>query len=108
MKTENTPGKPAVNKPGTDLSAATHSQSTAELRAEAMHARAQLASTLDAIELKLNLPKQLRIKKRRFHLSMLRLGDDNPVALAGIALGTALSVGTVVWLGARAVLSKRF
>ncbi|TFD77554.1 hypothetical protein E3T53_11850 [Cryobacterium psychrophilum] len=72
-----------------------------------MRARAQLASTLDAIELKLNVPKQLRITKRRIHVALLRLGNDNPTALAGIALGAAASVGTVVWLGARAVLSNR-
>ncbi|KFF60232.1 hypothetical protein JF66_05870 [Cryobacterium sp. MLB-32] len=72
-----------------------------------MHARSELASTLDAIEFKLNLPKQLRITKRRMRLAMIRLGDDNPAALAGIALGVAASVGTIVWLGARAVLVKR-
>jgi len=79
----------------------------AELRADAQRARAQLASTLDAIEFKLNLPKQLRIRRRRLRLAMIRLGQDNPIALAGIALSAAASVGTVVWLGANAVLSKR-
>ena len=34
-------------------------RSTAELRGTAMAARAELASTLDAIEFKLNVPKQI-------------------------------------------------
>jgi len=98
MKTDKTQGiEPIAHEP--------HGKS--ELRAEAARARAQLASTLDAIELKLNVPKQVRIAKRRFHVALLRLGDDNPAALAGIALGAAVSVGTVVWLGARAALSHR-
>ncbi|MBB5643309.1 DUF3618 domain-containing protein [Cryobacterium roopkundense] len=97
MKTDKTHDESAANEP----------HGKAELRAEAMHARAQLASTLDAIEYKLNVPKQLRITKRRIRLAMIRLGDDNPAALAGIALTAAVSVGTVVWLGARAVLTTR-
>lgn len=90
-----------------DESAAHEPHGKAELRAEAMHARAELASTLDALEYKLNLPKQLRITKRRIRLAMIRLGDDNPAALAGIALGAAATVGSIVWLAARAVLENR-
>ena len=90
-----------------DDSAAHEPHGKAELRAEALHARSELASTLDAIEYKLNVPKQLRITKRRFRLAMIRLGDDNPAALAGIALGAAATVGTIVWLGARSLLGSR-
>lgn len=81
--------------------------STAELRAEADRARAALAGTLDAIEYKLNVPKQIKINTRRFTLGLHRLGDDNPVALAGIALGAAATVGTIVWWGVKTVLDRR-
>ena len=69
-------------------------RSTAELRAEADRARAALAGTLDAIEYKLNVPKQVKINTRRVTLGLHRLGDDNPAALAGIALAAATAVGT--------------
>jgi hypothetical protein len=77
--------------------------SKTQLRSDAMRARADLARTLDAIEYKLNLPKQLRnralLLKRRLH----RLGEDTPTALAAIAVAGGLVAGAVVWLGAKAV-----
>jgi hypothetical protein len=81
--------------------------STGELRAEAARARAELAGTLDAIEYKLNVPKQIKINTRRFTLGLHRLGDENPTALAGIALGAAAVVGTTVWWGVKTVLDRR-
>ena len=78
-----------------------------DLRAEARHARAELASTLDAIEYKFNLPKQLRIKRRRLTHALRQLGEDSPAALVGIALGAATVVGVIVWFGASAVARNR-
>ncbi|MBG6212515.1 MAG: hypothetical protein LH475_04305 [Cryobacterium sp.] len=78
-----------------------------EFRAEARHARAELASTLDAIEYKFNLPKQLRIKRRRLAHALRQLGEDSPAALAGIAAGAATVVGVIVWFGASAVAKNR-
>lgn len=74
-----------------------------ELRQSAQAARAELASTLDAIEFKLNVPKQVRLKTRRANDKLKRLGEDNPPALIAIALGAAAAVGTAVWLGVRAI-----
>ena len=82
-------------------------RSTAELRAEADRARAALAGTLDAIEYKLNVPKQIKINTRRFTFGLHRLGEDNPLALAGIALGAAAAAGTIVWWGVKTVLDRR-
>ena len=76
-------------------------------RAEARNARAELASTLDAIEYKLNLPKQLRINRRRLTHALRQLGEDSPAALVGIALGAATVVGVLVWFGASAVTKNR-
>ncbi|WP_241981251.1 DUF3618 domain-containing protein [Cryobacterium algoritolerans] len=81
-------------------------RSKAELRADAMTARAELARTLDAIEYKLNLPKQFRYRVRLLRLRLNRLGEDNPAALAGIALAAALVTGAAVWLGVKAVQDR--
>ncbi|WP_233193201.1 DUF3618 domain-containing protein [Cryobacterium sp. Y29] len=78
-----------------------------DLRAEARHARAELASTLDAIEYKFNVPKQLRINRRRLTHALRQLGEDSPGALVGIALGAATVVGVIVWFGASAVAKNR-
>ena len=77
-----------------------------DLRAEARNARAELASTFDAIEYKLNLPKQLRYRVRLLKLRLYRLGEDNPAALAGIAVAAALVAGAAVWLGVKAVQDR--
>ncbi|WP_241993005.1 hypothetical protein [Cryobacterium frigoriphilum] len=81
--------------------------SKAELRAKAADARAALASTLDAIEYKFNIPKQLRITRRRLSRALHELGEENGLALIGIALGAATVVGTVVWFGANAIVQAR-
>ena len=78
-----------------------------DLLADARNARAELASTLDAIEYKLNLPKQLRINRRRLTHALRQLGEDSPAALVGIALGAATVVGVLVWFGASAVTKNR-
>ncbi|WP_241975959.1 MULTISPECIES: hypothetical protein [unclassified Cryobacterium] len=78
-------------------------RSKAELRGQASDARAELARTLDAIEYKLNLPKQFRYKSRRAVLRLRRMRDENPLALAGLAAVAAAVLGGSVWLGANAV-----
>ena len=84
----------------------TSHRSKAELRADAMTARAELARTLDAIEYKLNLPKQLRYRVRLLTLRLYRLGEDNPAALAGVAVAAALVAGAAVWRGVKTVQDR--
>lgn len=79
------------------------SKSLAELRAEATSARNELAGTLDAIELKLNLPYQAKLRARRARYGLRTLGDENPLALVGIIVGAVAIAGGAVWLGVRAV-----
>jgi hypothetical protein len=95
-----------TNSPGA-TDAGTEKRGISDLRAEARHARAELASTLDAIEYKFNVPKQLRIRRRRVTLALRQLGEDSPAALVGIAAGAATIVGVVVWLGASALVKNR-
>ncbi|TFD02912.1 DUF3618 domain-containing protein [Cryobacterium sinapicolor] len=79
------------------------SLSKAELRAEAARARTELAQTLDAIEYKLNLPRQLRVRSRLVNVRLRELGEKNPLALAGIVLGAASAAVGAIWLGVKVV-----
>lgn len=69
----------------------------AELSDDAARARAELAATLDAIEDKLNVPKQIGLAADRTTERVRDLAATNPVALAAIALGAAAVVGLGVW-----------
>jgi len=75
--------------------AAQQDRSLSDLRKDAHAARLELATTLDAIEYKLDVKRQLRL-----------LGLENPLALMGVAAGAGLSVGGVVWLALKAVLRR--
>lgn len=66
----------------------------AELKADALRNRAELAATLDAIEYRVNVPK--RVSNR---LRVLR--EENPAALAAIGVAIVAVVGVAVWLGVR-------
>jgi hypothetical protein len=81
-------------------------KSLEDLRKEAGAARSEVASTLDAIEYKLNIPKQVKINGRRLSFALHRLGDENPAALGGVAAAAAVAVGGIVWWGIRAVLPR--
>jgi hypothetical protein len=89
------------------VSTSEEKHSLGDLRTEARQARAELASTLDAIEYKFNLPKQFRIQRRRLSLALRQLGEESPAALVGIAAGAATVVGVVVWFSASAVAKNR-
>jgi hypothetical protein len=84
--------------------ASTGSKSTHELRTDATAARAQLAVTLDAIEYKLNVPRRLRDQERLARRRLHKLGEENPTALLGVALGSALFVGAAIWFALRPFL----
>ncbi|NEN05543.1 DUF3618 domain-containing protein [Diaminobutyricibacter tongyongensis] len=60
-------------------------------------ARADLAATLEAIEDKLNLPKQARlaVDRARRRVQGLR---ENPTALVAVAAVAAVLIGGAVWL----------
>lgn len=64
-----------------------------EARESAAQARQELASALDAIEDKINVPKQVAAAYRR-----------NPIAVIGVGVGVAAAVaGLIVW----AVVARR-
>ena len=78
-------------------------RSKTELRDEATRARVELAQTLDAIEYKLNVPRQMRVRSRLLKVRLRELGEKNPLALAGIVLGGVSAAVGAVWLGVKAV-----
>ncbi|MCU1636078.1 MAG: hypothetical protein JWQ68_1317 [Cryobacterium sp.] len=86
----------------TDMGTGSDSGSRVQLRLDAVRARAELASTLDAIEYKLNLSRQLSTANRRVSTSLHELGEDNPAGLIGVALGAGAAVGAAVALCIRA------
>jgi len=75
--------------------AVSQDRSLADLRKDAHAARLELATTLDAVEYKLDVKRQLRL-----------LGLENPPALLGVALAAGLASGGVVWLALKAILRR--
>ncbi|PJJ65236.1 DUF3618 domain-containing protein [Compostimonas suwonensis] len=75
----------------------------AELKADIESARQQLAETLDAIEYKLNLPKQAKRAGRRLKSRLRKLRDENPAALVGVAAVVVAGLGAGVFLGIRTI-----
>lgn len=69
-------------------------------------ARAELVSTLNAIEDKLNVPRKVSRAVARGRVTVAKLQRDNPSAVyAGIA-AVATVAGTAAWAIARAILTK--
>jgi hypothetical protein len=102
-----TPAKPttkstAANRTRTDVS----SMKLDQLRAHRAETRAQLASTFDALEDKVNVPKQLGKASRKFGRRVQTLRRENPVLLAGIAAGVVAAIGLTAYVVVK-ITSKR-
>lgn len=73
--------------------------STSDIQSNVARTRAQLESTLDEIEDKLNVPKQLGIFARKAQADY----EENPTPwIAGAAAAVTVVAGLIVW----AVLSR--
>ncbi|MGX5696136.1 DUF3618 domain-containing protein [Agromyces soli] len=75
-----------------------------EARAASEKARAEFAATLDALEDKLNVPKQVGIRVDRLKVKAKAFYDEQPVAAVAAAAGIAAAVGGLVWLIVRSKL----
>ncbi|GAA4377181.1 DUF3618 domain-containing protein [Agromyces bauzanensis] len=75
-----------------------------EARTNSERARAEFASTLDALEDKLNVPKQVRVKTARAKVRLRRFADEQPAAAVAVAVGVVAVVGVSVWLVVRAAV----
>ena len=78
-----------------------------EAKANSERARAQFAGTLNALEDKLNVPKQVRIKSRRAKVEFRRLAKEQPGAAIATGVAVAAVVGVTVWLVVRAVVAEK-
>ncbi|MDO9395383.1 MAG: DUF3618 domain-containing protein [Herbiconiux sp.] len=81
-------------------------RSTAELNADIEKTRADLRATLDAIEFRLNVPKQARHAAHRLKSSVNRFRADKPGVFVAVAVGSAVALGTVAVLGFRFAAKK--
>lgn len=67
-----------------------------ELRNHVAQTRSQLAATLDALEEKANVPKQLKKSANRQAIRLRKLRRERPLVFAAIVVGgVAVSVGIV-------------
>ena len=69
-------------------------------------ARDSLASTLTALEEKLNFPKRAARATARAKRRARQFADEQPGAAVAIAVGVATAVGFGVWLVVRANLDR--
>jgi hypothetical protein len=74
-----------------------------EAKVNSERARAEFAGTLNELEDKLNVPKQLRIKTERAKVEFRRFANEQPVAAMAAAAGVVVAVGVTVWLVVRTV-----
>ncbi|MCM3659241.1 hypothetical protein M3147_18460 [Agromyces mediolanus] len=74
-------------------------------RAAVVDARAEFASTLNALEDKLNVPKQLGIRVDRAKVKARVFADRNPAGAVAVAIGAVVVVAGVVALVVRAAVS---
>jgi hypothetical protein len=81
-------------------------RSTAELRSDIVKKRDDLRSTLDAIEFKLNIPKQTRHAAHRLKSRFDRLRAENPTAVAAGIGGAVVLLAGVAVLGYRAASTR--
>ncbi|MDF2573544.1 MAG: hypothetical protein K0S05_456 [Agromyces sp.] len=75
-----------------------------EAKTNSERARAEFAGTLNALEEKLNVPKQVRIKTSRAKLRLRRFADERPAAAVAVAVGVVAVVGVTVWLVVRSAV----
>lgn len=68
---------------------------TTDAAIDISRARADLASTLNAIEEKLNVPKRTK-----------RAVQENPLLVAAVGVGVAVAIGAVVWFSVAAVRKR--
>lgn len=76
---------------------------TAKPSAEVAKARAELASALDAIEDKLNVPKQAR----RIGVRLKGFRTEHPMVSATIVTGVTVVAAASIWCGVVLVRQRR-
>ena len=96
---------PPVN--GRDAKARRRNLTRLEAKVNSQRARADFAGTLNALEDKLNVPKQVRRKTAKAKVEFRRFADEQPVAAVAVAVGAVAVVGVVVWLVVRSAVDGK-
>jgi len=97
-----------VSKPkGRDAKTRQRNLTRLEARANSERARREFAGTLNALEDKLNVPKQVRIKTERAKVSLRRFAKEQPGAAIAAGVAVAAAVGVTVWLIVRSVVDDK-
>ena len=92
---------------GRDAKARQRNLTRLEARANSERARKEFAGTLNALEDKLNVPKQVRIKTERAKVSFRRFAKEQPGAAIAAGVAVAAVVGATVWLIVRSVVDDK-
>ena len=96
---------PPVN--GRDAKTRQRNLTRLEAKVNSQRARADFAGTLNALEDKLNVPKQLSRKTAKAKVEFRRFADERPVAAVAVAVGVVAVVGVVVWLVVRSAVDGK-
>ncbi|QEO14335.1 DUF3618 domain-containing protein [Agromyces intestinalis] len=94
-------GAGAANLPKRDAKAHERNLTRLQARLQVERARADFAGTLNALEDKLNVPKQVGRATDRARVRLRRFANEQPVAAAAAAVGVVLVAGGIVWLVVR-------
>lgn len=78
-----------------------------EIQASLAETRLKLARNLDALEDKLNVPKQLGKASQKCRRKMKKLRDENPLAFAGVIAGAVAAVGLTGFVVVK-ILTKKY
>ncbi|MEF3402870.1 DUF3618 domain-containing protein [Agromyces sp. CCNWLW203] len=84
-----------------DAAARERNLTRVQAKIASQQARAQFAETLNALEDKLNVPKQVGMRTERAKVKLRRFADEQPVAAVVVAVGVVAAVGIGVWLAVR-------
>lgn len=84
-----------------DTAARERNLTRVQAKIASQQARAQFAETLNALEDKLNVPKQVGMRTERAKVKLRRFADEQPVAAVAVAVGIVAAVGIGVWLVVR-------
>lgn len=77
-----------------------------QARLASERARADFAASLNALEDKLNVPKQVGIRVDRAKVRLRKFADEQPAAAMVVAVGVVAAVGVGIWLVVRANLER--
>jgi hypothetical protein len=94
-------GRPVVKR---DAKSRERNLTRLQARQNSELARAEFASTLNALEDKLNVPKQLNRATARLKARVQQFADEQPGAALAVAVGVAAAVGATVWLVVRKIV----